>query len=67
MIREAKIAQMNSIMQINTRHGMTTMRDAVYKLVQENIIDKDVAKAAIAEKGEDKDAGVGNTSGSGSF
>ena len=70
MIREAKIAQMHSIMQINSRHGMTTMKDAVYKLVQENIVDKDVARTAITDKTEDgKDLNVAANSinGGGTF
>lgn len=50
LIREGKIAQMNSIMQINTKHGMMTMKDAIYKLLDENLIDKDTARAAMNDK-----------------
>lgn len=56
MIRESKIAQMNSIMQINSRHGMIIMKDSIYKLVEQGIIDREAAKDALADKViDDKD------------
>ncbi len=54
MIRESKIAQMGSIMQINSRHGMTIMKDSIYKLVEQGIVDKETAMGAMSEKIEDE-------------
>lgn len=53
LIREAKTPQISSLMQISSRVGMCTMKDAVYKLVDQGIITKADAKAAIAAAGAD--------------
>ena len=55
LIREGKIAQMNSIMQINSKIGMITMKDAIYKLVDQGIVDRETAKAYLVEKNEGGD------------
>lgn len=55
LIREAKTPQIASLMQIGSRIGMCTLKDAVYKLVEENIITKADAKSAIAAAGADDD------------
>lgn len=51
LIREAKTPQINSLMQIGSRVGMATMKDAVYRLVEQNIITRADAKAAIVSAG----------------
>ena len=53
LIREAKTPQIASLMQIGSRVGMCTLKDAVYKLVEENVITKADAKSAIAAAGAD--------------
>jgi twitching motility protein PilT len=50
LIREGKIAQINSVMQINAKLGMITLKDSIYKLVELGIVDKETARAAITEK-----------------
>ena len=56
LIREAKTPQIASLMQISSRHGMCTLKDAVYRLVEKNIITREDAKAAIAVAGTDDEA-----------
>jgi twitching motility protein PilT len=50
LIREGKIAQINSVIQLNSRMGMTTLKDSIYRLVDNGKIDKETAKAVITEK-----------------
>ncbi len=58
LIREGKIAQINSVIQINSKIGMTTLKDSIYRLVEQDLIDRETAKMAILERvGEDKDDG----------
>ena len=63
LIREGKIAQLGSIMQINSRQGMIIMKDAVYKLVDEGKIDREIAAAYLADKADDKLDPTKNSSG----
>lgn len=58
LIREGKVAQMHSVMQISAKHGMKIMKDAIYELVQDNIIDIDDARSYFSDIGED-DVGAG--------
>lgn len=55
LIREAKTPQINSLLQIGSRMGMCTMKDAVYRLVEQGLITKADAKAAIAAAGNEDD------------
>ncbi|MEM7617418.1 MAG: type IV pilus twitching motility protein PilT, partial [Pseudomonadota bacterium] len=56
LIRENKIPQITSLQQINKHHGMTIMKDVVYNLLSQNIIDNDEAKKVINElSGEDEE------------
>lgn len=45
LIREGKIPQLVSIMQMNTKMGMQTMKDCVFKLMENGIITEETAKA----------------------
>lgn len=61
LIREGKIAQMHSVMQISAKYGMKVMKDAIYELVQDNIIDLEDARSYFSEIGEeDKNERMGN-------
>lgn len=63
LIREGKTPQIHSLMQISSRVGMCTMKDAVYRLAEQGIISKADAKAAIAAAGHedgDEDAAIIN-------
>jgi twitching motility protein PilT len=55
LIREAKTPQIASLMQIGSRLGMCTMKDAVYKLVEQGLISREDAKAAIAAAGTEEE------------
>lgn len=55
LIREAKTPQIHSLMQIGSRMGMCTMKDAVYKLVNDGVITKADARAAVAAAGGEED------------
>lgn len=48
LIREGKTPQIHSLMQISSRAGMLTMKDAIYKLVEQGKISREEAKNAIA-------------------
>lgn len=68
LIREGKTPQIGSLMQIGSRIGMSTMKDAIYRLVEQNAITRDDAKAALAgaegEGGDDNAMpGVGGSKG----
>lgn len=47
LIREAKIPQIASLMQMGSKLGMSTMKDAVYRLMEDDIISEADAKASI--------------------
>lgn len=49
LIREGKIPQIDSMMQMGSRMGMVTMKDAIYDLMERNVISADVARTALAE------------------
>lgn len=59
LIREAKTPQISSLMQIGSRMGMCTMKDAVFKLLDQNIITRADARAAIAAAGGEEEEGDG--------
>jgi twitching motility protein PilT len=52
LIREGKIAQMYSVMQISGKSGMKIMKDAIYDLVKEDVIDLGDAKTYFTDISE---------------
>lgn len=64
LIREAKTPQITSLMQISSRLGMCTMKDAVYRLVEQNAITREDAKAVIAAAGAEDDSADSTNGGS---
>lgn len=65
LIRENKIPQINSMMQMGTKLGMKTMKDAAYQLMNEGVISQEAVKALIAtsavaggEEGADSSGGA---------
>ena len=55
LIREGKLPQIYSLMQVSSRVGMRTMKDSVYALLEKGTISMDMAKFALNEKGEEED------------
>jgi twitching motility protein PilT len=53
LIREGMIAQIPSVMQINSRLGMITMKDALYKLASDGVVDKNEIKSYFTDKLEE--------------
>lgn len=49
LIREAKIPQIESMMQLGSKHGMQTMRDAIVKLIDTGMADPSEAEALLSE------------------
>lgn len=69
LIRENKIPQLYSLMQMGSKLGMRTMKDSVYALLNEGAINADTAKIALAssisedeEPSESETPPVANTS-----
>lgn len=56
LIREAKIPQIASIMQMGSKVGMSTMKDVVYRLLDEDIITNEAARAAINTANDDAES-----------
>ncbi len=48
LIRENKIPQINSMMQMGVKLGMKTMKDAAFQLMNDGVITQEVAKSLIA-------------------
>ncbi len=67
LIRENKIPQIQSMMQIGSKIGMRTMKDAAYALLNDGIISADTVKALISssagESGEATEDGMGKARG----
>lgn len=55
LIREGKTPQIGSLMQIGSRIGMSTMKDAIYQLVESNKITRAEAKSALASVQSEED------------
>ncbi len=53
LIREGKVPQLLSMIQMGSRYGMTTMKDSINALVQQGKIDEEVARHALATVVED--------------
>jgi twitching motility protein PilT len=47
LIRDNKIPQIYSMMQVGTKHGMKVMKDSIYELLDEGIITEENARAAL--------------------
>lgn len=59
LIREGKIPQLYSLIQMGRKIGMCTMRDAIYTLLENDVISEQTARNALATSGteEDKEEG----------
>lgn len=55
LIREAKIPQITSMIQMGSKIGMTIMRDTLNRLYNEGVISADTLRESIATGGEDED------------
>ncbi len=58
LIREAKIPQIYSMMQMGSKLGMQTMRDCIFGLMEQNIITEAVARTALASSSSDDAEGA---------
>ena len=56
LIREGKIPQMYSMMQVGSKLGMRTMKDSVYELMNKNIITAEAARSVVATSGDEGEA-----------
>lgn len=55
LIREGKIPQINSMMQMGSRLGMTCMPDVIHQLLESRLISPETAREALHEAAPDKD------------
>lgn len=55
LIREGKIPQINSMMQMGSRMGMTCMPEVIHQLLADNHISDDTARAALNETDAEKE------------
>ena len=53
LIREGRVPQLSSAMQIGSKFGMQTMRDCVGNLVGKGLVDEETATAALASVGKE--------------
>lgn len=53
LIREAKISQLHSMIQMGSKLGMTTMKDCIFGLLNQNIITEEVARGALSTSTSD--------------
>ncbi len=60
LIREGKIPQLYSLMQMGSKSGMQTMKDSVYRLVNDGLVTDVAAKAALATSTDDNDNDTGS-------
>ncbi len=65
LIRENKIPQIASMMQVGSKHGMRTMKDATYALLNDNQITHETARTLLATSagGSDETNESGDTAG----
>jgi twitching motility protein PilT len=68
LVRENKIAQIQSLIQVGSKKGMITMRDCIYGLLEKGLISNEMAKMTIATLMAESDTGddaglMGNKSG----
>lgn len=62
LIRDNKIPQIYSIMQVNSKSGMRVMKDSVYSLMDEGIITKEEARSALNFVADDDEQNSGGGS-----
>jgi twitching motility protein PilT len=67
LIRENKVPQLYSMIQVGSRIGMQTMKDSVFKLLDEGIITKETAKATLNSSTEGTAEGDEINKGGGGF
>jgi len=56
LIRENKIPQISSMMQVGTKFGMRTMKDAAYRMLGEGLITQETVKDLLATSSSDMDS-----------
>jgi twitching motility protein PilT len=59
LIRENKIPQISSMMQVGSKLGMKTMKDAAYQLLNDGIISQETAKGLLATGATESDESAG--------
>ncbi len=68
LIRENRIPQMSSMIQIGSKKGMVLMKDSIYKLVNEGVITREEANAVLGDAaGGSQEEQGGNGGNGGSF
>lgn len=63
LIRENRIPQMSSMIQIGSKSGMILMKDSVYKLVDEGVVSREEATSIVGEQSKDENGAVSNMGG----
>ncbi len=53
LIREARISQLYSLIQMGSKLGMTTMKDCIYGLLNQNLISEETARSALSTSTSD--------------
>jgi twitching motility protein PilT len=53
LIREARISQLNSLIQMGAKLGMATMKDCIYGLLNQGVITEEVARSALSTSTSD--------------
>ena len=53
LIREARISQLYSLIQMGSKVGMATMKDCIYSLLNQNIISEETARSALSTSTSD--------------
>ncbi len=54
LIREARISQLYSLIQMGSKLGMTTMKDSIFNLLNQNIISEETARKALGTSTSDE-------------
>lgn len=60
LIREGKIPQIYSMMQMGSKVGMTTMRDSMYKLLEAGTISQETVREMLVTGAEEESGGAAN-------
>ena len=60
LIREGKMPQIYSLMQVGSKMGMRTMKDSVYGLLEKGLIDMDAAKSVLNVREAEEEEVMGN-------
>lgn len=61
LIRENKIPQISSMMQVGSKIGMKTMKDAAYALFEQGIITQETVKGLLATSSNDSESSEGDS------